>query len=257
MFTVHAHLLCARPLVWHSFADEATEDGCDIQMQTNHLSHFLLTQICMPALDAAASLRGEARIVNHSSCARAINAAGASKSWTNDLKPAYLGKNGGQLGGNATGMMSGANYERYQQTKLANVVFTYALNERLRACGSKIKALVAHPGVAPTSLMLNTMVGSEDHSMLAMPQCVGKLFFKWLMHSQEDGTMGLLLCTTDPAAEGGQFYGPYGKGLSGVHDTAAYKGKAVLMPEEPLADEAARKMLWEVSEQTTGVTFSI
>ena len=134
MVTVHAHPLCARPLVWHSFADEATEDGCDIQMQTNHLSHFLLTQICMPALDAAASLRGEARIVNHSSCARAINAAGASKSWTNDLKPAYLGKNGGQLGGNATGMMSGANYERYQQTKLANVVFTYALNERLRAC---------------------------------------------------------------------------------------------------------------------------
>ena len=105
--------------------------------------------------------------------------------------------------------------------------------------------------------MLNTMVGSGDTSMLAMPQCLSKLFFKWLMHSQEDGTMGLLLCSADPKAQSGQFYGPYGKGLSGVHDTKAYKGKAELMPEEPLADEAARKMLWEESERSTGVTFAI
>ena len=84
-----------------------------------------------------------------------------------------------------------------------------------------------------------------------------KLFLKWLMHSQEDGTMGLLMCACEPSVASGDFYGPYGKGLSGVHDTHAYKGKAVLMPEEPLADEAARKMLWEESETSTGVTFAI
>ena len=59
-------------------------------MQTNHLSHFLLTQLCMPALETAASLRGEARIVNHSSCARAIDAKGLSKGWDNHLKPKYV-----------------------------------------------------------------------------------------------------------------------------------------------------------------------
>ena len=240
------------------FADEATVDGCDVQMQTNHLSHFLLTSICMPALEMAAAQRGEARIVNHSSCARAINATGASKGWDNHLKPEYLSnKRGGNLGGSHAGMMTGANYERYQQTKLANVVFTYALRDRLAAKGSRVKALVAHPGVAPTSLMLNTMVGSGDTSMLALPQCLSKLFLKWLMHSQEDGTMGLLMCACEPSVASGDFYGPYGKGLSGVHDTHAYKGKAVLMPEEPLADEAARKMLWEESETSTGVTFAI
>jgi len=47
--------------------DARTKDGYDIQMQTNHLSSFLLTQGLMPLLELAASRTGEARIVNHSS----------------------------------------------------------------------------------------------------------------------------------------------------------------------------------------------
>ena len=50
--------------------DEATKDGYDVQMQTNHLSHFLLTSEVWPLLQKAAELRGEARVVQHSSGAR-------------------------------------------------------------------------------------------------------------------------------------------------------------------------------------------
>jgi len=50
--------------------DEATVDGCDVQMQTNHLSHFLLTAEVWPLLERAAEKNGEARVVNHSSDAR-------------------------------------------------------------------------------------------------------------------------------------------------------------------------------------------
>jgi len=50
--------------------DEATGDGFDVQMQTNHLSHFLLTRELMPLLERAAEADGEARVVNHSSGAR-------------------------------------------------------------------------------------------------------------------------------------------------------------------------------------------
>ena len=50
--------------------DKATTDGFDLQMQTNHLSHFLLAKELYPAVKAAAAARGEARIVHHSSISR-------------------------------------------------------------------------------------------------------------------------------------------------------------------------------------------
>ena len=50
--------------------DEATADGYDKQMQTNHLSHFLLTAELFPLLEMEADMTGDARIVNHSSVGR-------------------------------------------------------------------------------------------------------------------------------------------------------------------------------------------
>ena len=79
-----------------ALADKATKDGYDIQMQTNHLSHFLLTRELYPALQKAVELRGEARIVNHSSFAR--NGPPGTKLTTENTYE-YLGKNGGNLGG--------------------------------------------------------------------------------------------------------------------------------------------------------------
>ena len=75
-----------------ALADAATADGYDVQMQTNHLSHFLLTKELFPLLERAAELRGEARVVMHSS--------GARKFPPGPLEAKYLGKNGGNLGGN-------------------------------------------------------------------------------------------------------------------------------------------------------------
>ena len=116
--------------------DQATKDGYDVQMQTNHLSHFLLTKELLPLLETAANRDGEARIVNQSSLARRGP----------PLKQKYFGKNGGNLGGNGNSVVfNGARWVRYHQTKLANLVFTYALQQKLEAKGSKVKAIVAHP----------------------------------------------------------------------------------------------------------------
>jgi NAD(P)-dependent dehydrogenase (short-subunit alcohol dehydrogenase family) len=46
--------------------NEATADGYDVQMQCNHLSHFLLVAEIWPLLEKALALRGDARVVNHS-----------------------------------------------------------------------------------------------------------------------------------------------------------------------------------------------
>lgn len=46
---------------------EATKDGCDTQMQTNHLSQFIPTKELLPLVGAGAASSGDARIVFHSS----------------------------------------------------------------------------------------------------------------------------------------------------------------------------------------------
>jgi NAD(P)-dependent dehydrogenase (short-subunit alcohol dehydrogenase family) len=80
--------------------DVATKDGYDIQVQTNHLSHFLLTKELFPLLQKS----DDGRIVQHSSMAR----------HGGPLEAKYFEKNGGNLGGNGNSMMfQGARWKRY------------------------------------------------------------------------------------------------------------------------------------------------
>ena len=128
------HILCCNAGVM-ALKDQATEDGYDIQMQTNHLSHFLLTRLLHPLLELAASKSGDARCVNHSSGARhmpKIPIAGNAR---------YLEKNGGRLGGDSASMLCGGKrWVRYHMTKLANSVYTqvswqlHLLHHRLLSC---------------------------------------------------------------------------------------------------------------------------
>ncbi|CAJ1355508.1 unnamed protein product [Effrenium voratum] len=207
--------------------DKATIDGYDVQMQTNHLSHFLLTKELFPLLEKGAQLRGEARVVNHSSGARNVP--------KKDLQAKYLGQNGGNLGGNGSSMLAGgARWQRYQQTKLANVVFTLALDEKLRAANSKVKALAAAPGLAATNLQVTT------HSEGGMSET-------WIMRwaqSAEDGTMPLLCCCT-AGVESGDFYEPGG--------TMRMKGIPQKFQLEPRCTKVEScRMLWEESEKACG-----
>jgi len=235
------------------FGDIATKDGCDIQMQTNHTSHFLLTALCFPLLQKAAELRGGARIVNHSSAARKMDPP-----MDNKFDTKYVLKNGGQLGGDSHKMFKGANFQRYQQTKLANVIFTYALRDKLQAAGSPIIALVAHPGVAPTTLADTMFAAGGGNDVKTMPTGVRNMIFASMMQSVEDGSMGIIRCCCDPAAKSGNFFGPVGKrDGSARHDKKEYKGKADLLLEEKLADEESRTALWSASEEVTECKFAI
>ena len=211
-----------------ALADVATGDGYDVQMQTNHLSHFLLAKELFPQLERAAALRGEARIVSHSS--------GARKLPPGDLDAKYLGKNGGSLGGNSASMLfGGARWQRYHQTKLANAVFTHTLARKLAACGSKVKALVAAPGLAATNLQVTT---ASDGGM-------GSTWIMSFAQSAEDGTMPLLHCCVSPDAANGELWEPPG-----------IKGPPVrvrLDKERICSEERACKVLWEESEKACGI----
>merc|ERR1719336_1280333 len=104
------------------------------------------------------------------------------------LEQKYLEKKGGQLGGDELGPeggFTGGRWVRYHQTKLANVVFTYALRDRITKAGSKVKALVAHPGLAATNLQQATANdGGTDHEFMTG--------FMSKSQSMEDGAMGII-----------------------------------------------------------------
>ncbi|MFV1884875.1 MAG: SDR family NAD(P)-dependent oxidoreductase [Balneola sp.] len=204
--------------------DEATKDGYDVQMQTNCISHFLLTNGLFPLLKKSE----EGRIVNHTSQAR----LGA------DLEMKYFEKRGGNLGGDGTEeenqSFQGPRWYRYRQTKLANCAFTYGLIEKLEKHGiGNIKVLLAHPGLAATQLQITTAKtgGMEANSGLMRNA-----------QSPEDGATGIIRCCADPEAGTGDFYGP--------EQWVGFPGK--LKPEDSLSDPENIRVNWEGSEAAVG-----
>ncbi len=204
--------------------DEATKDGYDIQMQTNCLSHFLLTKELFPLLRQS----DDARVVNQSSMAR----------MGGPLSAEYFGKNGANLGGDGSeeevASFSGPRWERYHQTKLANCAFTYGLQKKLEESKiTNVKSLLAHPGLALTSLQSTTAsTGGMD---LDIP-------FMQNAQSAEDGALGIIRACTDPEAVSGNFYGP--EQWAGFPD--------ILPPEDHLLDPHNIQTNWSGCEAAVG-----
>ncbi len=210
--------------------DKATIDKYDVQIQTNHLSHFLLVHELWPLLEKAVKLRGEARVIGHSS--------GARKMGNLPIKAKYFEPNGGNLGGDR--FPGHQKWVRYQQSKLANLLLSYALEDRVpKELKGKIKFLTAHPGPTDSGLQAKTVKAG------------GKgLFDRYLIkrtlkqaHSMEDGTCGIAICTCQPSVKSGDFYGPAGSGKP---------GQAVLMNSERNKD--GEQLLWELSLKATGIS---
>jgi len=204
--------------------DQATADGYDVQMQTNVLSHFLLTRKLFPLLRKS----DDARIVNHSSMARLGG----------PLDARYFGANGGDLGGDGSpddnAAFRGPRWERYHQTKLANAVFTYALARRLKDAGiANVKPIVAHPGLASTSLQVTT---AETGGMILEGGFMSQA------QSAEDGATGILRGCADPSAVSGDFFGP--------ERWVGFPAK--LAPEALLTDEANDHVFWTGCEAAVG-----
>uniref|UniRef100_A0A7S1QGM7 Protochlorophyllide reductase n=1 Tax=Alexandrium catenella TaxID=2925 RepID=A0A7S1QGM7_ALECA len=250
--------------------DARTQDGYDVQMQTNHLSHFLLTKLLLPSLEAAASVRGEARVVQHSSGARGNHrAAGEGNLESQFFRQAAPGALGGD------GME--ACFNRYHQTKLANPVFAMALHEKLLVAGSKIKSLCAEPGVSATNLAANMTAGHRQARKAAArpasaspkdkakakarsPQPAGSNFKP---QSAADGACPLVEAAFASTASGGDFYMP-GEMINGTPVGMAVKCMTAGKPTPTSASmakqfknealtmsQANRLLLWAESERAT------
>jgi NAD(P)-dependent dehydrogenase (short-subunit alcohol dehydrogenase family) len=205
--------------------DDATADGYDVQMQTNVISHFLITKELFPLLRKSK----EARIVNHSSMARLGG----------PLASEYFEKNGGNLGGDGSeeenANFQGGRWERYHQTKLANATFTYGLKSKLEEANiTNVTPLLAHPGLAATNLQVIT---ANDGGM------DGNAEFMQMAQSPEDGAAGIIRCVMDEDVKAGDFFGPT-SGWNGYPD--------LLIPEDELSDHNNVDINWMGCEKAVG-----
>ncbi|XP_063900728.1 uncharacterized protein LOC135120353 [Zophobas morio] len=209
-----------------------TEDGFDIQMQTNYLSHFLLTKLLYPLLVKTAKSAGESRIINHTSVAR----------FGTSLNPKYLQKQNCEENSSSFPLEYLGRWERYHQSKLANALFTYALKERIK--NVNVKALLCHPGVASTSLQSN-------HAKSGYSFNFSSFMVKYFGQSLEDGSIGLLhcICGNGEKIQSGDFYGP------GWSPFAWWGPLTRISPGKAIIDEKQCELLWKESELAIGEPF--
>jgi len=199
-----------------------TADGFERQIGTNHLGHFALTGRLLPTLLATLG----SRVVTVSSLMH--------KRGRVDADDLFFERRGYD------------SWAAYSQSKLANLLFTYELDRRLRRSGQTTNALAAHPGYAATELQARGPAMRGSAVGLAVMRVANAVFAQ----SSEAGAAPELRAATDPAARGGEYYGPGGPG--------EIWGRAVRVQPAPSArDEAVAVRLWEASERLTGVTFGI
>lgn len=129
--------------------------------------------------------------------------------------------------------------EAYGQSKLANLMFTYELQRRLAPHATTI-ATAAHPGGSNTELMRHL----PGWAAAAYP------LIKPLFQGADMGALPTLRAATDPQALGGQYYGPRG--------FAEQRGYPKLVKSSRKShDVGAQQRLWSVSEELTGVVYSV
>ena len=134
-------------------------------------------------------------------------------------------------------------YERwkaYGQSKLANLMYAYEFARRAKAAGSPIVVTAAHPGYAATKLQ------GKTESFMDRVMAVGNAV---IAQSAEAGAWPTLLAATGDVPSG-SYVGPNG--------FMQQRGKATVVGSTSASkDEAVAKRLWEVSEELTGVRYSL
>lgn len=192
-----------------------TADGFELQFGTNHLGHYAFTGLL---LDHLLPVVGS-RVVTVSSIGHRIRAA----IHFDDLQWER-------------------NYNRvaaYGQSKLANLLFTYELQRRL--ADTNTVALAAHPGGSNTELARNSPLWVR-----AVFDAVAPL----LVQGADMGALPTLRAATDPAALGGQYYGPDG--------FMEQRGNPkVVASSEQSYDLDLQRRLWSASEELTDVIFPV
>jgi NAD(P)-dependent dehydrogenase (short-subunit alcohol dehydrogenase family) len=200
--------------------ERRTEDGFEMQLAVNHLGHFTLTALLLPAL-----LAGDG--------ARVVSVTSTGRHAGRPLDPANP-----HLAG------SYEPWRAYGQAKLANLHLALELDRRFRAARTPARSIVVHPGFANTDLQARSVRetggGRSQRFFRAAVQRFGM--------TPAQGALPLLRAATDPGAVGGALYTPRWVNW----------GPPVRRPLlRRTRNRDAMTTLWQVSERETGTTFDV
>ena len=191
-----------------------TEEGFESQMGVNYFAHFLLTGLLLPVLEKTEG----SRVISLSSIAH---------------KSAKINFE------NLNSEKSYSKIEAYGQSKLACLMFSYELDRRLKAKGSHIRSIAAHPGVSDTDL--GRHVSKWLYSLL-LP------VVRLMSHRPENAALPTQYAALAENLKGGEYIGPTG--------FSEMKGKPGIAKSTPLShDSQIAKQLWEVSEKLTNIKY--
>ena len=201
-------------------SEAKTADGFEMQFGVDHLGHWSLTGLLLPAL-----LRSPgARVVTVTSTAHHMGRA------VDPANPHLRGRY--------------RPWRAYGQAKLANFHFGLGLQRELEKAGARTASLIAHPGLSNTDLQAVSVQqssgGASQRFFLLLARRTGM--------PAADGALSQLRAATDPSAKGGQFYGPL----------FVNSGPPVRKPiVRRLGMDRAIATLWEVSERETGIAIDV
>jgi len=194
-----------------------TDDGFELQFGVNFLGHFTLTGHLFPLLKSSPN----ARIVTLSSGAATLTDG-------IDFENLKLEKPYNE-------------WQSYAVSKLADILFTYELDRKLKTAGLNILSVAAHPGVTRTDLQRHI----PDEKLDGMFAEFAEVMEPW------QGALPTLFAATDASVKGGEFYGPDGE--------KEYAGYPALSKHSTPAMNSLElaQTLWIYSEKSSDLRFKI
>ena len=194
--------------------------GHELHLATNYLGPYALTALLLPYFGAASG----GRVVH----------VGSLASRFCKLDPAELHRDDPDYKAAAA----------YARSKLALLSHTMELNRRLQKSGSKVIAVSAHPGFAPTE-------GARTFSLSRHKSALGRFWVnkaQGLLSSVAKAARPILHAACAEGVRGGEYYGP-----GGWLEIAGAPARALV--NRSALDEALARNLWTTAEKLSGVRY--
>jgi len=197
-----------------------TVDGFESQLGTNHFGHFLLAGLLFERIEQSKGRIVVVASLGYNMGLRAINFDDIN--WDKGYGPNTA----------------------YSQSKLAQMMFAYELQDRLAAAGrTDVQVYVCHPGSSATSL-ISTSGGLLTRIMFRL------MTLTPMVQSAERGSWPDVMCATEDGLDQRALYGPTGRA-----QFVGPVGKGTLNPHA--CDKPVMQRLWDVSEKAVGFEWNL